>query len=200
MEFSHYNKAFTLNVPEWFARKDFLDAVDNNNIMTWRDKNGQEAGEYDDVIVFVDGGLGEFNEGSEQGVLPEDIWFAIVAQCRLHIGPSNDASHGMITVRLTNLDSGDASIYPETDDTLTWSTDCGNVSLALPRQDVEAIANGIKTADDLAARPEFVQQIPPIAETAIASRVLGDERFSGEALNKALLVKACSELKSLLGE
>jgi hypothetical protein len=87
-----------LNAPEFFADPAFLRWLESDRLkFTWHRPGN--VGEWPDVVVLVDPGLG--GEGSDSD-MPGPIWSHIVEACRAHIGAARDPRcHYM--VRLTNL-------------------------------------------------------------------------------------------------
>lgn len=91
-------EGFSINVPEWFEDKAFLDWLNDpeNTLFTWHSR-GDDASDWSDVVVCVDPSLN--GEGSESD-MPEHIWDQIIALCKKRYKPSF-GNH--IHVRLTNL-------------------------------------------------------------------------------------------------
>lgn len=95
----------TMNAPEFFSRKDFIEYVENNPVFTWHQR-GDEPGEYSDVIVLVEPCLN--GEGSESD-MPEDIWTAILDTLKSQFGEEGEGIPAQfrnmhMAVRITNLD------------------------------------------------------------------------------------------------
>lgn len=91
--------ALTINAPEWFEDEAFSRWLNNEEhpLMTWH-RRGEEAGEWSDVVTWVDPSLG--GEGTDQGEMPDSQWNSIVEQCRAHFTPGQGPH---ILVRITNL-------------------------------------------------------------------------------------------------
>ncbi|KVP39979.1 hypothetical protein [Burkholderia ubonensis] len=89
--------ALVINAPEFFQDPEFQSWLNNDEKkFTWHE--GGTPGDWSDVVVMVDPGLG--GEGSDSD-MPEHIWDKIVAICRSKLAPARNAPH--IIVRLTNL-------------------------------------------------------------------------------------------------
>lgn len=100
----YFGLHFTLNAPEFFFRKDFLDYVKSNPVFTWHDHE-EEPGDYSDVIVLVEPCLN--GEGSESD-MPQDIWETIMAVLKKQFGEDGERvppqfRHLHMAVRITNL-------------------------------------------------------------------------------------------------
>jgi len=90
-----------INAPSIFARKDFVEWLNDETKMTftWHPM-GEDPQEYSDTIVLV-----AENYDGDSSDMPEDIWKIICDEVYDRFGgPSLTSANGMsVTVRLTNL-------------------------------------------------------------------------------------------------
>ena len=90
-----------INAPSIFARKDFVEWLNDETKMTftWHPM-GEDPQEYSDTIVLV-----AENYDGDSSDMPEDIWKIICDEVYDRFGgPDLNHANGMsVTVRLTNL-------------------------------------------------------------------------------------------------
>lgn len=90
--------SLVINAPQFFQDPEFRAWLNNSDAkFTWH--RGGVPGDWSDVVVLVDPGLG--GEGADSD-MPEHIWTQIVDACKAAFAPARNVPH--IMVRLTNLD------------------------------------------------------------------------------------------------
>jgi hypothetical protein len=95
----------SINAPEFFQRKDFIEYVENNTVFTWHE-SGTEPGEWSDVAIMVEPILSGEGDSSD---MPEDIWDTIMEALKQKFGVNGSkvppfARQRHIIVRISNLE------------------------------------------------------------------------------------------------
>jgi hypothetical protein len=123
----------SMNVPAWYQDPEFLAWLENSGpsqgkdahvshpVATWH-RRGATPNEYSDAFMLVDARFD--GQGSEQGLMPDRYWMAIIETCRRSIqsSPLRGLLGPLVSVQLTNLDGGrgvctpgDGLIIPDED-------------------------------------------------------------------------------------
>ena len=89
----------TIDVADWYRDPEFLEAIENNPVMTWHVK-GREPTDYSDVLLWVDPSLN--GEGADESDIPDRYWDAVIeAVKQANIAPRGGPH---VLVRLRNLE------------------------------------------------------------------------------------------------
>lgn len=103
---AHVTPSLVIYAPQFFARADFMEWLNQSNAMTWHDRKCDRADENSDTVVLVDPStLDTDNPDGSDSDMPEDIWQEICAltlEAKNTCGWSDDTHH--IAVRLINAD------------------------------------------------------------------------------------------------
>jgi len=100
-EFPGYIKGIIMNVPEFFVDPAFMAWLNDDNLKFAQHPKGGDAGEWSEVILTIDPGLG--GDGSECGDanFPEWCWEVVINEARRHLSPDTSGKY-IYLVKLTN--------------------------------------------------------------------------------------------------